>query len=273
MFGITGNTGQIYTLAGAQRYLNFEDSNLNVLTGTGRGFTITVRATSFGPPSDYTEQQYQIYIVEVNLPPYMTAVPSWFVIETSPIGVPCDPVNSSSIYLTASDPNNEVTLLKGQPAPVQYVTFSRDLNASNFDPLLNDSGKLFNVFMISNGVGAIQTGGLINYATAPIGGLECGLSDVTTRCYRIRLIATDNGPPPNTPVYSWVIIIVVEVDPGPSFSTTSQTVSISEGITSSYQLVGGPYAAQSRNISSLVFSVVSSPPYFNVVQGKFCRGE
>jgi len=231
IFSIDPISGVINTTMGSMSKLDFENSTFADPDGTGRGIHIIVKATSSGNSFNTSisrTQEYVIFLVDQNEAPIFSvgALPTFFVLESAPVGSRVDLLSGSSDMVQATDPDNAVTVLRGSIVLPQTLTYSRQLATSNLT--LADTGSLFSVISTSSGA-YIQVNSLVVYKTAPIGGNVCGSGLAgNTRCYLIRIQVQDNGGPISQSSFVDVSVVVINTNSGPQFDTDAVSVTISE---------------------------------------------
>lgn len=197
-FTIDASTGVITTSAA----LNFEDESLGLLTGSGRGYTLSIKATSQGESGTdddaSTTASVTVYVVDENEQPTFSD-PSLIikVPETWPVGA------FLPTTIQASDPDNEDTVLLGKTAPVQTLTFS------NFG-----SNAFFTMSTDEDERGTIKVSGSL---------LGQGGTDIPL-LVRIQ----DNGGPVRQESTNTFLVTILDVNEAPTFNSTQFTFNANE---------------------------------------------
>ncbi|GBG32619.1 Protocadherin Fat 4 [Hondaea fermentalgiana] len=226
-FSIGASTGIITV----ETPLDFEDETFSLLSGTGRGLTLTVQATSNGGTSaDTSDDQttsvsVTVYIVDVNEAPVGFSF-GYLVPESWPVGA------EMPYHFNANDPDNADTVLLGKTAPVQTLTYSN-----------GDSNSFWAVTTTETNTCALKVASSLVRA-----------NDYLT-AWPVSIRVQDNGGPTRGETIYDINIYLLDTNEAPAFSQAtfelsadenadfeSATISASDGDDGdvlSYELVGG----------------------------------
>jgi len=264
----------------AASLLNFENTSYALTDGTGRGFKITVRATSDGVGCDivspkYTDAQITIYLVDVNEAPQFNEVTNTVlrVVETWPVGTDLSLI---STVISATDPDNADTIILGALAPIQSLFFTAS-------PTQNPTYPGNNFFVvqshptIAGRAKLVVSTGLIYESLPDCPTLPPTLPSGGDKCLFINIRVTDNGGPIAQYSEQQYILQIVHVNKRPYFANlgvggTLQT-SIGELATYGSTVVAdqvGPMFAQDDDTAdnkTLTYSVTGGDGsvYFDII--------
>jgi hypothetical protein len=230
-FAIDAKTGIITVKAGAA--LNFEDETTALTSGTGRGFQLTVTATSPGFSADPTPRSSSVlvavYVVDVNEAPVFPALAGLQVLEGWPVGYAVPGL------FQATDPDNADLVLLGQPAQMQTLSCLAGGVANEYIGVETDT---------ATGKCVLKVLKAINFEA---------LSNPTLV---VQVVAQDNGGPVRqTSAVASVNVAVRNRNDRPTWAASTVTVQAPEnvpftngvitaadqdaGTTLSYQVIGG----------------------------------
>ncbi|GBG24832.1 Protocadherin-like protein [Hondaea fermentalgiana] len=221
-FSIDATTGVIRTTAA----LDFEDQSISLLGGSGRGYTLTVEATSAGDAGTADDAVSTaaviVYVVDDNEAPYFSEPSLTIEIpETWPVGA------ELPVSIEAVDPDNADTVLLGKAAPQQTLAFSN-----------SGTNAYFAISTNADGTGTIK----VSSSLLGLGG--------TTETLAVRV--QDNGGPVRQEATNSFTVTILDVNEAPYFSSSTVSFSADENaeFTSS-----GVYASDNDVSQQLTYSI------------------